>query len=339
MKVLIAGESSVHLQNYCRAIKKHVDEIIIITETSIQVPEAKRSYIISFREMNPFQWYFSYKKLKKIIQEEKPDLVHVHQINRLAYFIARSLINTPLIATAWGSDVLLVPQRSFTHRMFSTFVIKKSRFVTADSQSMIEAMKAMVNTDSKYFHLQYGIDPITPAIKEKIIYSNRLHNPLYNIDTIIKDFASFSFNHPDWKLHIAGKGSDTEKLIALATQLKVSDKVKFLGWMNKEQNAEQYSKAAIYVSIPSSDGTSVSLLEAMSAECIPVVSYLPSNGEWIENGINGVIKKEKKNPFEEALTLNSKRCGEINRKKIDLLAVRENTTKTFFSLYKKVIGA
>jgi glycosyltransferase involved in cell wall biosynthesis len=36
------------------------------------------------------------------------------------------------------------------------------------------------------------------------------------------------------------------------------------------------------VSVPSSDGTSVTLLEAMAAGAYPVVSDIVSNGEWID---------------------------------------------------------
>jgi len=337
MKVLIAGESSIHLQNYCRAIKKHVDEIILVTETSMEIPEAKKSYVVSFRDMNPIKWFYNSTKLKKIISAEKPDIVHVHQINRLAYFIAKSINSTPLISTAWGSDVLLVPQRNFIYRNFLKYVIQKSKFITADSQSMIEAMKQMDSLGSKYVHLQYGIDVIAPSQKEKIIFSNRLHNKLYNINTIIRNFTDFSKDNPDWKLHIAGKGEETEPLKQLAQDFNIADKVKFLGWLNKEQNNEQYSKATIYVSIPSSDGTSVSLLEAMSANCIPVVSDLSSNREWIQDGTNGVIRKENINPFEEVHKLNSEKCFEINQKKINSSAKKEETTKHFFELYKKAL--
>jgi glycosyltransferase involved in cell wall biosynthesis len=334
MKVLIAGESSVHLQNYCEAIKKYVDEIIVITETPIHIPQAKRTYLVNFRGLNIIKWFLNVRKLRQIISKEHPDIVHVHQINRLAYFVAKSTNKIPLISTAWGSDVMLVPKRNFIYRNFSKYVIMKSMFVTADAQVMIDEMKKIENSATKYIHLQYGIDPVTPLKKEKIIYSNRLHHTLYNIDTIINDFAEFSKKNPDWLLHIAGKGEETEKLKSFSAGLKV----KFLGWLNKEQNNEQYAKASIYVSIPSSDGTSISLLEAMSANCIPVVSDIPVSKEWIQDGINGVVRKIDKNPFEEALKIDKKKCFMINQEKIKSFATREKTTKSFFELYKKALS-
>lgn len=339
MKVLFASEKSVHLSNYCKAISKYVDEIDLITEFAFELPEIKNAYVVNFRTKNLLSIFKKIGELRKIILTQKPDIIHLHQINRLAYFVARANANTgiPIITTAWGSDVLLVPERNFIFRKLTTFVIKKSKYVTADAQIMIDAMMKLVPQKQKYIHLQYGIDKVTPEVKQQIIYSNRLHRPLYNIDKIINDFFEFSKTHNDWMLHIAGKDVETDALKKQVNDLGIKNKVKFLGWMNKEENNHQYAISKMYVSIPSSDGTSVSLLEAMSADCIPVVSDLPANREWIRDGVNGVIKNENQNPFEAALALNANACIQINNEKISSEVSRTYTTKKFYQLYNDAL--
>jgi glycosyltransferase involved in cell wall biosynthesis len=338
MKILIAGEASVHVSNYCRAIRSYVDELVLLTETPLDVPEASRNYRVSFRNFNPFLWWKGLQELKKIIEAEKPDLIHVHQVNRLAYFVCLATPkNIPVVATAWGSDVLLVPKRNFLFRYFTKRVIRQSLYVTADARVMIDAMKKMVKSESKYILLQYGIDPIVPVEKEKIIFSNRLHRPLYNIDTIIMDFAGFVKTNTEWKLCIGGSGPETANLAELASALQVSGKVEFLGWLKKNENDSNYARASIYVSIPSSDGTSVSLLEAMSAECIPVVSDLPVTKEWITDGVNGVVRNEAQNPFEEALSLDRAHCIRINKEMIGKEVDRKETTRMFYKIYEEAI--
>lgn len=42
-------------------------------------------------------------------------------------------------------------------------------------------------------------------------------------------------------------------------------------------------KNDVFISIPSSDSTSVSLLEAMCCGLFPIVSDLPANREWIHD--------------------------------------------------------
>jgi glycosyltransferase involved in cell wall biosynthesis len=50
-----------------------------------------------------------------------------------------------------------------------------------------------------------------------------------------------------------------------------------------------YRRSAIFVSVPESDGTSVSLLESMGAGCLPVLSDLPANREWVHDGVDGLL--------------------------------------------------
>lgn len=338
MKVLIAGESSIHLQNYCRAIRPLVKELILLTETPVKIPEADRHHVISFRSFNPLAWWLNSRKIGSLIRKENPDLIHVHQINRLAYFVSRNLNGKPLISTAWGSDVLLVPERGSVYKDLVRQVLRQSRFITADANSMIDAMMKLEPVRDKYIQLQYGIDLVKTGVKEKIIYSNRNHKPLYRIGTILHLFSEFSKQHPDWALHIGGAGPETVALKKEAANLGLSGKVRFLGWLDQQQNHDEYSKAAIYISIPESDGTSVSLLEAMSAGCIPVVSDLPSNREWVEDKRNGVIWSHPSNPFLTALQLKADECERINRSLISERADRRSTTAVFYELYKKALN-
>lgn len=339
MKILIAGPESVHVSNFCSSIRPLVDEIVLVSEKSFPVQGAVRSYVVSFRG-SFFSWFFSFLKLKRIIADEKPDVVHVHQINRLAFFLSAALKKSavPLVSTAWGSDVLLVPGKNFMYRKMVSSVISRSRFVTADARVMIDEMGKLVAGKDKFRWLLYGIDMIEPSAREKIIFSNRLHEKLYNVDLIIRDFAAFSLKNHGWKLYIGGSGSLTGELKNLAASLGISESVEFLGWQNREANNANYARSSIYVSVPSSDGTSVSLLEAMSAGCIPVVSDLPVSHEWIEDGVNGIIWKGDKNPFEMALQLDAAKCFKINRDKIFSSALRGQMAEKFCSLYKRCLS-
>jgi glycosyltransferase involved in cell wall biosynthesis len=200
---------------------------------------------------------------------------------------------------------------------------------------MIEAMNKIHSELSKYELLQYGIDEIESKPKEKIIFSNRLHEPFYRIDRIIDYFEQVSEKYPEWELIIGANGSETENLKAIVASRSLSDRVKFVGWLQKESNNNWYARATIYVSIPESDGTSVSLLEAMSVGCIPVVPDLRVSHEWIKDGYNGVIEKQGLNPLEEAMKIDQSVCSAYNKDLIMKSASRELCTKRFIELYEE----
>ena len=232
--------------------------------------------------------------------------------------------------------MLLIPQKN---RLFAYLVKKsliRSQLVTADSQAMIEVMQTLVSSKEKYKHIQYGIELVDSLVKEKIIYSNRLHNPLYRIDQIIEYFSEIVIDYPQWQLVIAGEGSETKTLKKLVESKGIVDKVNFVGWQTLEENNRWYGKSSIYISIPESDGTAVSLLEAMSAGCVPIVPNLEVSKEWITDLKTGIIETGGMNPLLSAMILDINECGKENRMMVEQKAVKSFCTKKFIEFYKSL---
>jgi glycosyltransferase involved in cell wall biosynthesis len=207
---------------------------------------------------------------------------------------------------------------------------------------MAEEMKKLATLKNEILIANFGIDvnPIAKE-KEKIIYSNRLHNKLYRIDKIIEAFCLFKKNQAskDWRLIIAAKGSETDSLKSKVVSSSFSNDIEFIGWVEKEENERWYSKAKIWISIPESDATSISLLEAMACGCIPVVSNLPANCEWIHSNENGIVVQNLESDFiSEALKLNYSELVETNRKKINELGTKKANRLKFIGLYEKIIA-
>lgn len=87
--------------------------------------------------------------------------------------------------------------------------------------------------------------------------------------------------HP-W-LILAGDGTERASLEQQARDLGVSDRVQFLGWRT---DAEQLYRAFDLFTLPSrSEGTSISLLEAMSSGVCPVVTDVGGNRAVLGSGL------------------------------------------------------
>jgi glycosyltransferase involved in cell wall biosynthesis len=63
--------------------------------------------------------------------------------------------------------------------------------------------------------------------------------------------------------------------------------VRFLGFVPHDHLIDLLPQAHVYVSVPESDATALSTLEAMACGCFPVVSDLPSQDGLITDGVNG----------------------------------------------------
>lgn len=337
MKVLNIGSKSIHVSSYLQRMDE-IDQYLFVEEACGYLPQGKE-YAFKMRGMNLFLYFYNLLKIRLQINKLQPDVIHFHQLNRFAFFI--SLVSPkkiPIISTAWGSDVLIMPWKNKLFYLISKHLISRSHYVTADSNDMIETMQRILPVESKYIKLQYGIQYVESAEKQNIIYSNRLHKPLYRISTIIEYFADFVKTNNNWKLVIAGEGEDTLYLKNLADKLGILDKVEFVGWLNQSENHFYYSISKVYISIPESDGTSVSLLEAMSAGCIPIVSNLKVSKEWIEHLENGIIEHSNENPLFHIEQLNSENVKRVNREKLDFNNVSyEQSKQKFLNLYKSVL--
>ena len=124
----------------------------------------------------------------------------------------------------------------------------------------------------------------------------------------------------------------------MTQQLQLEHSVTFIGWVDATINSKMYAKSKIWVSIPESDATSISLLEAMSLGCIPIVVDLPANREWIQQGKNGIIVEDIDSDFlEEALTLPFEDIAQINEQIIREKGTKEVNRTLFFEIYDQLL--
>jgi len=123
----------------------------------------------------------------------------------------------------------------------------------------------------------------------RTVLSNRNLLPLYNVSLLIRAIPAVLAEEPDTRFVVAGEGGEREKLEREVKDLNVGRAVRFIGRVSHEAMPALLGQSDIYVSTSTSDGTSVSLLEAMAAGSFPVVTDIPANREWIKDGENGFL--------------------------------------------------
>ncbi len=344
-KLLLIGPGSIHLWRYLTMIKEGFDEVKVISD---RLPDSQlcgdfEVQIANFSLRNPLAFRKTIRLIRQIIRSFQPDIIHTHQAGTeaLAVNLAIKKVTTPLVLTAWGSDILVVPHRNLISKRMVAYNLSQAAIITSDSLFMAQKMRELVPESHLQIRLAnfgIGIQPDPSIAKENLIYSNRLHEKLYRIDRIIKEFKNFLQTQADpWNLVLAGTGSETASLRQLVKDLDIEEKVVFAGWLAPEQNAYYYNRAKLYVSIPQSDATSISLLEGMACGCIPVVADLPANHEWIIDGVNGIIVADVDSPFlSEALKLDIDLVQRVNRLQVTQKATVQANRNKFLSLYAEL---
>ena len=292
-----------------------------------------------------FRNFFSaLKQTKTILSKLSPDILVLYQLNLTAFVatLANRKKKIPTFSIGIGSDILTMPKKGWAYKAMLKYILKHSQAYNAGSPYLLEQMQKYCPKRSEILLANLGINPIQPIEKEKIVFSNRLHSPLYRIDEVIKAFANFVSKpeFEDWRLVVAATGKEKE-FQQLSQSLGIEDKVKFVGWLSQEENAEYYAKSKIYISLPKSDSFPISLLEAMSGECLCIFSDLPAYKGIMKQGENCLIVSdleiEKADYIERVLQLDSQNILQKNKIFADSYADIEKNKEKFISTAERLV--
>jgi len=336
-KLLVIGSNTIHVYNYINLVRDYFEDVVLLTNeinSNWEVDAEKANFSLGIHSI------VTISKIRKIYFKFKPSVVHVHQANSYAFLtiLALKKYNIPIVLTAWGSDILLNPHKKFLLKKMVQYILKNVNIVTADSNHVLNSAQNLVSKKLSLHNINFGIEMkvCNKIEKENIIYSNRLHKELYNIDKIILSFSKFVKKNDDWKLVIAGSGEETEVLKDLVVNLKLDKHIEFVGFLNQKENYAYYCKSKIYVSIPSTDSVSISLVEAMVYGCIPFVSNLEANKELIEDGKNGFIEDDLEHIYFEKFIHIDTVCFDKTRKKLGVTFSKEYNRNRYIAIYNEV---
>lgn len=292
-----------------------------------------------------FRNFFSaLKQTKSILSKLSPDILVLYQLNLTAFVatLANRRKKIPTFAIGIGSDILTMPKKGWAYKAMLKYILKHSQAYNAGSPYLLEQMQKYCPKHSEILLANLGINPIQPIEKENIVFSNRLHSPLYRIDEVIKAFATFVSKpqFADWLLVVAATGKEKE-FQQLSQSLGIKDKVKFVGWLSQKENAEYYAKSKIYISLPKSDSFPISLMEAMSGECLCIVSDLPAYKGIMKQGENCLIVSdleiEKADYIEKVLELDSPNVIQKNKAFVEDYADIEKNKEKFISTAERLV--
>lgn len=235
--------------------------------------------------------------VKKLLADFQPQLVNALYVGGYG-FIGALCRRRPFVVSALGSDLLVDYPSSPIHRAQIRYAIRHADLVTTDADVLSDIASDIGAPREKILKAYFGIDaavyhtPVDENGKENssaptVVSTRKLH-PIYNIDVLI-DAAPEIIEAVGARFIVVGEGPEREGLERLAARRGVADRIEFAGRMTTEGIVASLQSAAAYVSTSRSDSTSVSLLEAMACGAPPVATDIPANGEWIEDGVNGLL--------------------------------------------------
>jgi L-malate glycosyltransferase len=305
---------------------------------------------------------------RRVVNKIKPDLVHAGPIQNCAFIAALSGFR-PFLAMSWGYDLVMDADKSKWMRWVTRHTLTRSSFFTSDANVSRDKAVSFGMDPKKTVIIPWGTDieyfvPKKSSSKAKVergpttgnnqkskvenrksitLFCSRTWEAIYGVDVLAKAFVKVAAMDPNVNLLLLGGGSQGAKIRQILMNGGVLERVHFGGQIGQRDLPRWYHMSDIYISPSHVDGSSVTLMEAMASGLPCVVSDIPGNQEWIQDGINGWLFRDGDvNDLAEKIMYavknrkSFKRIGELARKTAEEKADWQKNFGKLLQVYEKL---
>ena len=237
-------------------------------------------------------------QVRRLIERFQPDIINAHFASGYGHLaaLARGRRNLPILLHLWGSDILIVPNKSPLHRLKTKRALQAADFVLGDSTYLIEAAsklhclkqsrvivwgveKACLGFHRESYALNRPLKVIVPRTQARV-YNNefilRALRPLIEDGRLRLTFPDFGPLAADFRRvcgSLVGRG------------VELYERTPRRGFMPYVASHD------VYLSASRSDSSPASLIEAMALGLIPVAADITGVREWLSDD-NGFLFRQ-----------------------------------------------
>lgn len=240
---------------------------------------------------------FSLPTIRRLRCEFDFDLVDAHYYypDGVAAALVARLMGKPLVVTARGTDLNLIPQYAIPRHLIRWTAAQADASVGV-CQALMDSLRELGADPGKLNVLRNGVDlerfrPVDPA-KARASLGLGDGPWLVSVGWLVErkghDIAIKAMPYlPDAKLAIIGEGELKGELEALAARLGVAERVRFVGAVRQSELREWYSAAHALVLCSSREGWANVLLESMACGSPVVATSIWGTPEVVQNSTAG----------------------------------------------------
>ena len=238
--------------------------------------------------------------LKTVLTKIRPDLLHAGPLTDCGYQAARSGFH-PLVQMSWGSDILWDAKKNASARSRVRFALTHADALIGDCQAVEKAATKYRFPNDQIVIFPWGVDlsRFSPngagdTLRKRhgwqeqfVLLHLRSWEPLYDPLIVARAFVRAARENTRLRLLMPGNGKLKTKLVSIIRKAGMLDRVDFPGQISQDELPTYFRSSDLYLSAAQSDGSSVSLMEALACGLPALVSDIPGNREWIQTGKQG----------------------------------------------------
>ncbi len=242
--------------------------------------------------------------LIRLLRREPFDVIHAHWLipQGLIAVLARRLTNRaiPLVCTSHGGDLFAL--RGALLRRVKQVIMNESALVTVVSAAMrteclrigIDAAKLAVIPMGVDMQHHFTPDPRIQRSHDTLLFVGRLVEKK-GLPLLLHAIPQILMSHPQTRLIIAGSGPLEAQLRRLAADLRINERVDFLGMLGQVALPDLYRHATLFVTPfvvakgGDQEGLGLVLVEAAGCGCPLVCGHVSAVTDVVRNGETGLL--------------------------------------------------
>jgi glycosyltransferase involved in cell wall biosynthesis len=299
----LGDPNSIHLRRWVTFFAERGHRVTLLAPTGLKVDPGLPSSVAfeRFRRFNPrtlfppLSFLRARRSVRKAVARVGPDVLNAHFLTIHGWHAWMSGFH-PYAVTLWGSDIYIGPRRWWAVRMMARLTLGAADLVMADSEDLKRGAEELGSPSSRTELIGWGVDVkrfcggSAPAELRsrlgldgrRVVFSPRAVKALYRQGVVVEALAQLP---SDVVVLMSRHNSDPAEVAAIerqAASVGISDRVISVPEIPHAEMPDFLRLADVVVSVPVSDSTSVTILEALACERQVVAVDLPSVREWLE---------------------------------------------------------
>jgi len=298
--LFIADGRSIHTQRWAEYFASRGHEVHLATYDPMnRILPGVTEHVLSLPVDNLYLAFLPrHLAVRRLVKRIRPDLVHAHFIAKYGFHLP-GLARCPAVVSAWGDDILILPRKSRLIAWYTRKVLDGADLVYAVSKNIRDHILSDFRIpEAKVRYLPFGIDTDLFSLGAGTvkgdpaaigIFSNRGFFPVYDNATLVRGFALAYRQNPSLCLTLKGDGPLMQETQDLVASLGLSGVIAFREKTAYADVPHDYREADIFITTSVSDGTPVSVLEAMASGLPCIATGVGGIAEWIEDNKTGLL--------------------------------------------------
>lgn len=281
--LLLADSVTFHAERFAEELQRQGCRVLT---ASLEAGQMKHERL---RRRGPFKslhYLLAVKQIKKLAAEFRPHVINAHYASGYGFIAVLGASGIPVVVNLWGSDILIVPRKSFLHRWKTVHALRRAACVIGDSHYLVREA-ARLTPLSRTCVIPWGIEQRFTGL-HRVDYNfgrplriivPRAHEEVYDNLFVVKALAPLvndgvvELTFPNW-------GSLRDSFREVSASL-VGTGLNFYDKLTRPEFLKLMAGHDVYLSASRSDSSPVTLIEAMALGLLPIAADIDGVREWL----------------------------------------------------------